>query len=82
MVSAYHVPWNQVILWEFSSTYWFYVTGHYASFSAIEWNAAFLIQDDIGSNMIVPGILVMMNTFISYIVHGLLLTVIITLLGI
>lgn len=69
------ISWSDVILWSMSSIYWFYATGHYASFAGIQWNAAFLLQKEIGDKMLIPGILVMLNTFFSYVVHGITLPV-------
>ncbi|XP_065207337.1 GPI ethanolamine phosphate transferase 3 [Planococcus citri] len=67
------VPWSSVMLWCLSSVYWFYTTGHNTSFSSIQWNAAFLIQKDIGDSVILPGILVATHTFLSQAVHSILL---------
>lgn len=75
VAADYDVSWSYIILWGMSSIYWFYVTGHYASFSGIQWNSAFLIRKNIGSNIFVPGVLVLLNTFISYVIHALFLPV-------
>lgn len=69
------VSWKKIMLWGFSSIYWFYTTGHNTSFSGIQWNAAFLIQKEIGSSTVVPGLLVLMHTFMAQATHSIFLMV-------
>ncbi|XP_050520153.1 GPI ethanolamine phosphate transferase 3 [Daktulosphaira vitifoliae] len=69
----YQVSWLYVLLWTLSSSYWFYGTGHNASFTAIHWNAAFVVQSDIQNNTWIPGFFILANTFFSNAVHAFLL---------
>ncbi|KAL1110552.1 hypothetical protein AAG570_008080 [Ranatra chinensis] len=65
------VPWWSVVCWGFSSLYFFYGTGHQPTFPGIQWDAAFLMGDIVSTFL--PGVLVIVNTFISQILHALLL---------
>lgn len=67
------VPWSSVICWGFLSIVFFYATGHQAAFSTIQWNAAFIGTTGQFSNHIVPGLLIVINTFTSHLMFGLML---------
>ncbi|XP_014259723.1 GPI ethanolamine phosphate transferase 3 [Cimex lectularius] len=69
------VPWWSVLCWSLSSVHFFYATGHQASFPSIHWNSAGIFGDI--TSTVVPGILVTLNTFISQIIHALLLPMLI-----
>lgn len=74
----FEVPWWCVVLWGLSTLHFFYSTGHQAAFTTLHWNSAFLLSAGRElSSHIVPGILVIANTFCTYIIHGILLPVLI-----
>lgn len=70
---------TQTMIWFAVSIYMFYATGHQPAFPNISWEAAFVgtVKPD-GEliNHVVPAILVLINTFGSYIVMGLSLPLI------
>ncbi len=55
--------------------YGFYTSGHYTSFSAIQWHSAFLFRKEVGDNLLIPALLIIYNTFGSYFIHGIALPV-------
>ncbi|XP_046999252.1 GPI ethanolamine phosphate transferase 3 isoform X1 [Schistocerca americana] len=67
------VPWSSVICWGFLSVTFFYATGHQPAFSTIQWNAAFVGTTGQLSNHIIPGLLIVINTFTSHLIFGLML---------
>ena len=69
----FHVPWSSVICWGFFTLYFFYGTGHNATFPGIQWEAAFVGTGGQFHNHIVPGFLISINTFASYILLSLML---------
>ncbi|CAH0383091.1 unnamed protein product [Bemisia tabaci] len=73
-LQLFNVGWPYVIFWGLSSIFWFYGTGHQATFPSINWNAAFIgISSLDGIYIYLSALLVTGNTFISYIVHAALL---------
>ena len=74
----FEVPWWCIIFWGLSTLHFFYATGHQAAFTTLHWNSAFLLSAGRElSSHIIPGVLVIANTFCSYIIHGMLLPVLI-----
>ncbi|CAB0002461.1 unnamed protein product [Nesidiocoris tenuis] len=69
--NCFSVPWWSIICWSLSSTHFFYATGHQPTFATVQWDCAGLFGNIVST--LVPGILILMNTFISQIVHSLLL---------
>nr|XP_039271135.1 GPI ethanolamine phosphate transferase 3-like [Styela clava] len=58
-----YVPWSSVILWGMISSFWWFATGHQASISSIQWDAAFVGFQGSHATNIIPGLLVLLNTF-------------------
>lgn len=58
-----YVPWCSVIMWCFLSSFWWFATGHQASVSSIQWDAAFVGFQGSHSSSIIPALLVILNTF-------------------
>lgn len=52
------------------SVYFFYATGHQATFPNIPWDAAFIGTSENFTNNFLPALLVILNTFGSYILMG------------
>lgn len=74
----FEVPWWCVIFWGLSTLHFFYATGHQAAFTTLHWNSAFLLSAGRELNShIMPGILVIANTFCTYIIHSMLLPVLV-----
>ncbi|KAJ9576014.1 hypothetical protein L9F63_007114, partial [Diploptera punctata] len=71
----FHIPWSSVICWGFLTLYFFYGTGHNATFPGIQWEAAFVGTGGQFHNHIVPGFLIVINTFASHIVHSIMLPI-------
>ncbi|KAK3927529.1 GPI ethanolamine phosphate transferase 3 [Frankliniella fusca] len=66
--------WPAVVCWSLLAQYAFYGTGHQATFSSIQWDAAMVgTSGNVASSRFVPGLLVIVNTFCSHILMGLLL---------
>lgn len=72
------VPWWSIICWGLSAVHFFYTTGHQATFPSLDWNSAFILSSS-GQleSHVLPAILVIANTFCSYIVHTLMLPLLI-----
>uniref|UniRef100_A0A1B6CPU1 Uncharacterized protein n=1 Tax=Clastoptera arizonana TaxID=38151 RepID=A0A1B6CPU1_9HEMI len=68
------VPWWSVICWGLSSLHFFYTSGHQATFSSLDWNSAFILSSN-GQleSYWISALLVIGNTFCSYIVHAFML---------
>ncbi|KAK9891009.1 hypothetical protein WA026_013342 [Henosepilachna vigintioctopunctata] len=64
---------TSILVWVILSHYFFYATGHQPVWSNIDWNAAFVGTSGVLSNNYVQGLLVILNTFCSYIIMGFLL---------
>lgn len=65
------VPWWAVILWQMLATHSFFTMGHQATFPTINWEAAFTgFHGDYGNN-VMPGVLLLANTFASNIIFTL-----------
>lgn len=67
------VPWFSVLCWALSSSHFFYGTGHQASFLSIQWDSAGIFGDI--TSTVLPGVLVILNTFASQLLHALLLPI-------
>ncbi|RZF45632.1 hypothetical protein LSTR_LSTR010583 [Laodelphax striatellus] len=70
----FEVPWWIIVCWGLSAVHYFYSTGHQAVFSALHWDSAFIMSA--GTNLdsyIIPGLLVIANTFCSQMIHAILL---------
>ncbi|KAI5710716.1 hypothetical protein M8J75_010990 [Diaphorina citri] len=72
----FHVSWLTVLGWGFSSIYWFYGTGHQSTVSSIHWDIIFITRSITNSDVIMPGLIIGLNTFISFAIHALLLPLI------
>ncbi|XP_054720832.1 GPI ethanolamine phosphate transferase 3-like [Uloborus diversus] len=70
--------WIDAIVWSLSSRYWFYGTAHQPTFASIQWDAAFLLNYKEIYSYTLSGILVVLNTFCSNVLHGLSLPLILT----
>ncbi|KAG8175535.1 hypothetical protein JTE90_016684 [Oedothorax gibbosus] len=68
--------WLDVLIWSLLSRHWFYATAHQATFTSIQWDAAFLLNHKEVYSYVLSGSLVLANTFASFIFHGLALPVI------
>lgn len=55
--------WSMVVLWHFLSSYYFYCTGHQATIPSIRFEAAFVGFPGDMENLILPGFLILLNTF-------------------
>lgn len=66
--------WPSIVCWSLLAQYTFYGTGHQATFPSIQWDAAMVgTSGNIASSRLFPGLLVIVNTFCSHILMGLLL---------
>lgn len=73
-VQLLSTSWPAVVCWSLLAQYAFYGTGHQATFSSIHWDAAMVgTSGNIASSRFFPGLLVIINTFCSHILMGLLL---------
>lgn len=68
-----HVPNSSLLTWMMLSLYFFFATGHQPTFPNIAWDAAFVGTTGEFENNIVPGILIILNTFGSHMFFGLTL---------
>uniref|UniRef100_T1JNY3 GPI ethanolamine phosphate transferase 3, catalytic subunit n=1 Tax=Strigamia maritima TaxID=126957 RepID=T1JNY3_STRMM len=68
---VFNVSWTDVIIWTLLSSYFFFITGHQASISTIQWSAAFVGSNGELSDYIFPAVKVLINTFASQIIYGL-----------
>lgn len=66
-----------ILVWSFLSYYFFYSTGHQATFNSIPWNAAFIGTSGQLVNVYLQGALVIINVFGSHILCGILLPLLI-----
>lgn len=62
-----------IIIWSLLTNFFFYATGHQATFSNIVWDAAFIGTGGALKNVYFQGFLVILNTFGSHILMGLTL---------
>ncbi|XP_057663664.1 GPI ethanolamine phosphate transferase 3 [Diorhabda carinulata] len=69
----FDVPNISIAVWIILSQYFFYASGHQPSFPNISWEAAFIGTSGIFSNNFIPGTLIILNTFCSYVLMGVLL---------
>ncbi|KAJ8938246.1 hypothetical protein NQ318_001779 [Aromia moschata] len=69
----FDVPNISVIVWIILAQYFFYGSGHQPTFPNISWEAAFIGTSGVFSNNFIPGALIIINTFCSYILMGVLL---------
>ncbi|KAJ8670761.1 hypothetical protein QAD02_002020 [Eretmocerus hayati] len=65
-----HVPNLPILCWFLIAEYFFYATGHQATFSTIHWDAGFVGVDGSYNVNFLRAILIGMNTFGSHIVLG------------
>lgn len=73
-VQLLSTSWPAVVCWSLLAQYAFYGTGHQATFPSIQWDAAMVgTSGNIASSRFVPGLLIIVNTFCSHILMGLLL---------
>uniref|UniRef100_A0A8D9ABB3 GPI ethanolamine phosphate transferase 3 n=1 Tax=Cacopsylla melanoneura TaxID=428564 RepID=A0A8D9ABB3_9HEMI len=75
----FHVSWLVILCWGFSSIYWFYATGHQSTVSSIHWDIIFITRSITNSDIIMPGLVIGLNTFISFAIHALLLPLILVI---
>lgn len=69
----FDVPNIAILIWVITSHYFFYGSGHQPSLSNIDWNSALVGTTSILNYNFIPGTLVVVNTFCSYILMGFLL---------
>lgn len=55
--------WSIVVLWHLLSSYYFYCTGHQATIPSIRFEAAFVGLPGDMENLVLPGLLILLNTF-------------------
>ena len=67
------IPSTSLLLWTMLPVYFFYGTGHQPTFPNIVWEAAFIGTGENFSNNFIPGALIIMNTFGSYMMIGFML---------
>ncbi|XP_066249220.1 GPI ethanolamine phosphate transferase 3 [Euwallacea similis] len=72
-----NVPTIAVLGWILLPQYFFYATGHQPAFSNIAWESAFVGTSGLFTNNYILGTLVVLNTFGTYILSGLLLPLLI-----
>lgn len=66
----FEVPNISIIAWILLAQYFFYGSGHQPTFPNISWEAAFIgISGDFSNNFL-PGTLIIINTFCSFILMG------------
>ncbi|KAL2747949.1 GPI ethanolamine phosphate transferase 3 [Vespula maculifrons] len=68
-----NVPTSTLLCWFLIAEYFFYGTGHQATFSKIQWDAAFVGTGGHFHGNLLPAILIGINTFGSYIILGAML---------
>lgn len=69
----FEVPNITVVIWILLAQYFFYATGHQPTFSNISWEVALIgISGDFSNNFL-PGLLIILNTFCSFILMGAML---------
>ncbi|XP_074650116.1 GPI ethanolamine phosphate transferase 3, catalytic subunit-like [Tubulanus polymorphus] len=59
------IPTYTIVMWIFLSTFYFFATGHQAVIPTLQWDAAFVGFHGDHSNTVLPGLLILMNTFAS-----------------
>ncbi|CAG9863059.1 unnamed protein product [Phyllotreta striolata] len=69
----FEVPNVSILVWIILAHYFFYASGHQPTFTDIAWEAAFIGTSGVFSSNFVPAALVIVNTFCSYILMGILL---------
>ncbi|KAK4885469.1 hypothetical protein RN001_001740 [Aquatica leii] len=69
----FEVPNSCILTWMLMSLYFFYGSGHQATFPNISWEAAFIGTGGNFSNNFIPGILIILNTFGVFIFMGITL---------
>ncbi|XP_014212963.1 GPI ethanolamine phosphate transferase 3-like [Copidosoma floridanum] len=68
------VPIHVVLCWFLIAEYFFFATGHQATFSSIHWDAGFIgIDGSLSSVMFLRAVLIIINTYGSHIILGVLL---------
>ncbi|GBN47130.1 GPI ethanolamine phosphate transferase 3 [Araneus ventricosus] len=65
--------WTDTIILSLLARHWFYATAHQPTFTSIQWDAAFLLNHKEIHSYTLSGALVVINTFSSFIFHGLAL---------
>ncbi|KAF5307208.1 hypothetical protein FQR65_LT00724 [Abscondita terminalis] len=66
----FEVPNLYILAWMLMSLYFFYAFGHQATFSSISWEAAFIGTGGNFTNNVIPGLLIIINTFGAFILMG------------
>lgn len=69
----FDVPNISILVWIILAQYFFYGSGHQPTFPNISWEAAFVGTSGVFTSNIIPATLIIINTFCSYILMGLLL---------
>ncbi|PFX20099.1 GPI ethanolamine phosphate transferase 3 [Stylophora pistillata] len=62
---------SMVVVWYFMSSYYFYCTGHQATIPSIRFEAAFVGFPGDMENLVIPGLLILLNTFSSAVLFSL-----------
>ncbi|XP_042909883.1 GPI ethanolamine phosphate transferase 3 [Parasteatoda tepidariorum] len=70
--------WTDTIICFFLSRFWFYASAQQSTITTISWEPAFLFTHKEIYSYILSGALVTVNTFSSYIFHGLMLPLLLT----
>ncbi|KAF7286911.1 hypothetical protein GWI33_003178 [Rhynchophorus ferrugineus] len=68
-----NIPTIAVLGWVLVAQYFFFATGHQPAFPNITWDAAFIGTTGLFSHRYILGVLIIINTFGTYIITGLLL---------
>ncbi|KAB0804314.1 hypothetical protein PPYR_01284 [Photinus pyralis] len=69
-VKVFDVPSAYILMWMLLSLYFFYGSGHQATFPNIPWEAAFIGNGGDFTNNYIPALLVIINSFGPYILMG------------
>ncbi|XP_060532021.1 GPI ethanolamine phosphate transferase 3 [Cylas formicarius] len=69
----FSIPNTSILSWIVLVQYFFYGTGHQPSFPNIMWDAAFVGTAGLTQRVFIQGMLIVINTFCSYILMGILL---------
>lgn len=69
----FDIPNISILVWIILAQYFFYGSGHQPTFPNISWEAAFVGTSGVFISNIIPATLIIINTFCSYILMGMLL---------
>ncbi|KAF5301332.1 hypothetical protein FQA39_LY10730 [Lamprigera yunnana] len=69
----FEIPNSYILMWMLMSLYYFYGSGHQATFPSISWEAAFIGTGGNFTSNFIPGLLIIINTFGAHIFMGITL---------